>query len=285
MTTLFNYTTLSTRLEKTTRTLFVTLNRPDWKNAFRLEMLFELESLLSWCMGKVEINSIHIDSSTPFFSTGVELENLPNLTAEHLDKINTKLKKITYSMMSLPQTVIVDLGQGCETLASEFALGADIRMCSQRAKISFNHAHYGLVPAAGGMCMLGTLVSPSFARTWILSGLPVDERCLRESGLVTIVYDEHSRLLKRQELLEQICALAPVQRIQSKLALFESLREKFELGLESDRKIAKASMLSEDWRSKKPQEKDFSFMPAKSMSYSVKLSLIKSDEGHEQLEH
>ena len=72
MQTLFNYTTISTRLEKTTRTLFVTLNRPDWNNAFRLEMLFELESLLAWCTTRVEINSIFIDSSTPYFSTGLE---------------------------------------------------------------------------------------------------------------------------------------------------------------------------------------------------------------------
>jgi hypothetical protein len=35
---LFNYTTLSTRLEKTTRTLFVTLNRPEGANALDLTM-------------------------------------------------------------------------------------------------------------------------------------------------------------------------------------------------------------------------------------------------------
>ena len=79
MQTLFNYTTLSTRLEKTTRTLFVTLNRPDWNNAFRLEMLFEFESLLAWCTTRVEINSIFIDSSTATFSTGLELDSLASL--------------------------------------------------------------------------------------------------------------------------------------------------------------------------------------------------------------
>src|SRR6478752_4855059 len=102
---LFNYTTISTRLEKTTRTLFVTLNRPDWNNAFRLEMLFELESLFAWCTSRVEINSIFIDSSSAFFSQGLEYESLSSLNAGLLDKINLKLQKIIFAMMQLPQTV------------------------------------------------------------------------------------------------------------------------------------------------------------------------------------
>ncbi len=66
----------------------------------------------------------------------------------------------------------------------------------------------------------------------------------------------------------------------------ESLRSQFESGIVMDRKVAKASMVSEDWRTKKPEAKDFSFMPAKSMSYAVKLSLIKSDDSSNQnLEH
>lgn len=285
MQTLFNYTTISTRLEKTTRTLFVTLNRPDWNNAFRLEMLFELESLFAWCISKVEINSIFIDSSSPFFSTGLEYDTLSGTSAQQLDKINTKLQKIIFAMMQLPQTIVVDLGDGSETLASEFALGADIRIASQSAKIKFNHCHYGLVPSAGGMSMLSNLVSPSFARNWVLSGRAIDKKVLTESGLIAETYDKDSRSELVRDLLTELSKVAPVQRIQAKLGLFETLRSQFESGIVMDRKISKASMVSEDWRTRKPQEKDFSFMPAKSMSYAVKLSLIKSDETPRNLDH
>lgn len=279
---LFNYTTLSTRLEKSTRTLFVTLNRPDWKNAFRLEMLFELESLLAWCTTRVEINSIFIDSSTSTFSTGLELDNLATLSAQQLDKINTKLQKIIFAMMQLPQTVIMDLGEGSETLASEFALGADIRLASKDARICFNHGTYGLVPAAGGMSMLSTLVSPAYARAWVLTGKAVDTT---QSGFVSQTYDADSRAEVIQNTLTQITKIAPVQRIQSKLGLFETLRNQFEAGIVMDRKIAKASMVSEDWRTKKPEAQEFTFMPAKSLSYAVKLSLIKTEEAPATLEH
>jgi enoyl-CoA hydratase/carnithine racemase len=284
-TTLFNYTTLSTRLEKSTRTLFVTLNRPDWNNSFRLEMLFELESLFAWCTGRVEVNTILIDSSSAVFSTGLELNSLSALTATQLIKINTKLQKIIFAMMQLPQTVIVDLGDGSETIASEFALGADIRIASQNAKISFNHCRYGLVPAAGGMSMLSTLIPPALARSWVLSGAPIHHNVMVQSGFISETYDASNRQDIRFALLQRIFKLAPVQRIQAKLGLFESLRSQFENGIVMDKKIAKASMVSEDWRAKKPQEDNLEFLPAKSMAYAVKLSLIKSDETPSPIEH
>jgi enoyl-CoA hydratase/carnithine racemase len=282
---LFNYTTISTRLEKTTRTLFVTLNRPDWNNAFRLEMLFELESLLAWCTSKVEINCIFIDSSTSLFSTGAEYETLFATSAGQLEKINSKLQKIIFAMMQLPQTIIIDLGEGSETLASEFALGADIRIASENAKIKFNHCHYGLVPAAGGMSMLSTLISPSFARNWVLSGSAIEKNVLKESGFLSFTYNSSTRSQVVEEILNEIAQVAPVQRIQAKLGLFESIRNQLENGIVMDKKISRASMVSEDWRNTRPKQKDFAFMPAKSMSYAVKLSLIKTEDTPKNLEH
>lgn len=278
-TTLFNYTTLSTRLEKSTRTLFVTLNRPDWNNAFRLEMLFELESLFAWCTSRVEINSIFIDSSSAEFSPGLELETLSSLSSSQLDKINTKLQKIIFAMMQLPQTMVMDLGDGSQTLASEFSLGADIRIAAENSRIAFNHCQYGLVPAAGGMSMLSALVSPALARSWVLSGSALSLEAMKSSGFIKSTYTPSNRNDVVSEVLTNIAKLAPVQRIQAKLGLFESLRGQFENGLVMDRKIAKASMVSEDWRSKRPEARDPEFMPAKSMSYSVKLSLIKNEDG------
>lgn len=285
MQTLFNYTTLSTRLEKSTRTLFVTLNRPDWNNAFRLEMLFELESLLAWCTSRVEINTIFFDSSSQIFSSGLELNSLSGMSAGNLDKVNTKLQKIIFSLMQLPQTVVMDLGAGSETLGSEFALGADIRIAAKGTKISFNHCQYGLVPAAGGVSMLSALVPPSFARSWVLTGNVINEEALTQSGFIKTTYEATTRTDTIRDILADIAKSAPVQRIQAKLGLFEALRQQFENGIVMDRKIAKASMVSEDWRTRRPEAKDFDFMPAKSMSYAVKLSLVKSEDNPKNLEH
>jgi len=125
--------------------------------------------------------------------------------------------------------------------------------------------------------MLSTLVSPVFARSWVLTGEDIDLETLKSSGLIQTTYSSENKQETISNLLVRIAEQAPVQRIQAKLGLFEALRNQFENGIVMDRKIAKASMVSEDWKTRKEQSSEVSFMPAKSLSYSVKLSLIKSE--------
>jgi enoyl-CoA hydratase len=283
---LFNYTTLSTRLEKSTRSLYITLNRPDRGNALHQEMLFELESLLAWCTSRVEINSIFIDSCTSDFSPGVEAAALPHMNAQQIEKLSTRLHKIIFSMMQMPQTVLIDLGDGAANWAMELALGADIRICSVNAELKFDHARLGLVPAAGGMSFLSHLVPASFARPWLATGLPIPNEQREASGLIHRTYDSTERSDVVHALLAAVAAQAPVQRIQTKLGLFEAHRQQIETALVADLKIAKASRVSEDWKTRTVEQAETeTFMPAKSMSYTVKLSLIKSQPAPTETEH
>ena len=80
MANLFNYSTLNVSLEKETRTLKILLDRPECEHAINAEMLFELESILAWSAGRIEINSILISSTE---STG-------NLLSSGLDKNYSK---------------------------------------------------------------------------------------------------------------------------------------------------------------------------------------------------
>ncbi len=283
---LFNYTTLSTRLEKSTRSLYITLNRPDRGNALHQEMLFELESLLAWCTSRVEINSIFIDSCTNYFSPGVEAAALPHMNAQQIEKLSTRLHKIIFSMMQMPQTVLIDLGDGAANWAMELALGADIRICSVNAELKFDHARLGLVPAAGGMSFLSHLVPASFARPWLATGLAIPNEQREASGLIHRTYDSTERTDVVHTLLAAVAAQAPVQRIQTKLGLFEAHRQQIEAALVADLKIAKASRISEDWKTRTVEQAETeTFMPAKSLSYSVKLSLIKSQPAPTETEH
>jgi len=275
---LFNYTTLSTKLEKSTRSLHITLNRPDRNNALHQEMLFELESLLAWCTARVEINSIYIDSCTSYFSPGLEAEALPGMSAQQLEKLSARLHKIIFALMQMPQTVIVDLGDGAANWAMELALGADIRIASVNAELKFDHTRFGLVPAAGGMSFLSHLVPAGFARAWLATGSNISMEQREASGLIHRSYDSTERSHLVHHLLKSVAEQAPVQRIQTKLGLFEAQRPAIEAALTQDLKIAKASRVAEDWKvPRDPQISDENFMPAKSFSYAVKLSLIKTE--------
>ncbi len=272
MFTLFNYSTLLTRLDKGTRTLHVTLKQQH----ITQEMLFELESLLSWCTGRVEIASLLLDSAAGPFSQGLDTTQLPHQSGAQLEKTQHRLQKIVYALMQLPQTVVVDYGTGARNWALELGLGADVRVCARDADLRFDHARYGLVPACGGMGFLAVIFGAGHARAWTATGTSIPQPQLEASGLIHTTYATEDRATRIGEVLEAIHQQAPVQRVQTKLGVFEAHRETLEKAWIADRKIAKAALVSEDWKTVTPVSKaPAPFMPAKSLSYSVKLSLVK----------
>ena len=273
MNALFNYSTINVSLHKGTRTLTITF-KPEAQHV-NLETLFELESILAWASNRVEIRSILINSASEFFSEGIDKNRLISMSAEKLQKMSEKLQKIVHAMYHLPQTIVMDLGAGCFDIASELALGADIRVSSDKTLVAFNHNRVGLTPSSGGIGFLCTIVGQAMARNWTLTGNEISSDQLKNSGFIMEQYgDEEAREELVSNLLQSIYLSAPVQRMQTKLGLFEHARLELERATKYERSVGKAAMTSEDWKEEKPQD----FMPGKHMSHSVKLSIVKDAE-------
>ncbi len=277
MNSLFNYETLNVRLESSTRTLVITLNDRESFNDFSMKMLFEMESALSWVTSKVEVHSVLINSSTEFFSKGLSSNLAKSMNRESLEKFFTKLRKINHALFHLPQTVVVDLGDGSEGVASELAIGADIRVCSIHAQINFNQTNKGLIPCSGGLGFLSTIITPAMAKNWILTSKNISKKQLSQSGFIHEMYDSTNNHECVQKILQAIREQAPIQRIQAKLGLLEGIRARLEHACTYERQIAKASLISEDWKSYN-SEKD-EFMQAKGMGQVVKLTLVPNRDG------
>ena len=276
MKSLFNYQTLHVTLEKETRTLRVELDRSDKENAINLEMLFELESLFAWASNKVEIRSILLTSTSDIFSVGFDKEHLEKLNENQIVKINDKLQKIVHAMMHLPQTVIVDLKKGASNLGCELSIGADIRIADHTVALDFNHPSLGLTAGGGGMGLLTSMIGQMNARNWLLSAKTIGAKNLSQSGFVMDTYKtDEERSFIIEELLENVFNQAPVARIQTKLGILSPFLEQFDNANKLDKKISKATLVTGDWK----QQEDEA-MKAKSMSYSVKLSLVKGEENN-----
>ncbi|MBJ00647.1 MAG: hypothetical protein CME67_05395 [Halobacteriovoraceae bacterium] len=268
---LFSYSTLKVALSRPTRTLNISFKENC--QFITLETLFELESILAWASAKVEIKSIFISSSNDFFSEGIDKEKLPQMSASKLEKMSKKLQTIVHAMYHLPQTIIMDLGHGCFDLASELALGADIRISNETTSIAFNHNRVGLTPSSGGIGFLSVIVGQAMARNWTLTGKEISSSQLLMSGFISEQYSSENRDECVLDILQSVAHCAPVQRIQTKLGLLEHARLEFERATKYERRVSEAAMISEDWK-----EEDNSFMEGKSMSHTVKLSIVKDSE-------
>lgn len=268
---IFNYQTFNVSLDKATRTLYIKLKSENDDNSIKMETLFEFETLLSWLTTRVEIHSVMIQSNTDKFSVGYNQKILPKLTTEKLSKFTKKLQKINQAIMLLPQTVIIDLQHGASNIACELATACDIRIAHRQCEINFDHTKLGIVPCSGGIAQLSKVIGQANARNWLLSALPVRANKLETSGYALSLYSTEMRGEVIQELLKSIHAQAPVQRIQTKLGVVENIREDINNMTEFENQIAKASMITEDWK----EENQGDNMPAKNMGQAVKLTLVE----------
>lgn len=264
----FNYNTFNADLEKETKTLRIQIHK-EFSQEIRMEFLFELESILAWCTSKVEIASILIYSKSDFISLGFTKKQLTSMSQTKLEKISKNVQLISYSLIHLPQTVIVDFGKGAFNIGFELFLGADLKIAHKGCKLAINHSKLGLIPCSGGMGILNAQVGQAFARNWLLSSQIIDKQQLTASGFIFRFYENNQQL--HLELLNTIAEQAPFQRIQSKLGLYEGIKHDIESAMLYEKQVAKAARISQDW-------KDEQAMPAKSVKESVKLSLIKNPD-------
>jgi enoyl-CoA hydratase/carnithine racemase len=268
---LFNYNTLNVSLDSETRSMHLQLNRPEQNNALNTEMIFELESILAWLTGHVEINSVYLSGAGETFSTGFDLTEFKLLSEDKVRRNFTKLQKLIYSMYFLPQTFICSLHGEVTGAGIELALGADIRLVREDARIRFDHLQKGLVPTCGGIGFLSLHIPQAYARNWVMSGSQITALELKNSGFALESYEKSEDL--PEQMLTEIAKQAPVARIQAKRSFLESIQVGLDKALDFERTIGFAAFNTRDWEAAVNAEAsgtEAEFTPAREFGQKVK---------------
>lgn len=271
MNSLFNYSRLDVSLSRKTSSLHVTLNHKE-KNPIDLELLFELESLLSWATNKTEIVSIFIDSAYDELSHGFEAEEIKKLSLKQIEKIRYKLARLNFAMMNLPQIIVIDLGKGSYNLGSELTIGADLRIAHTESFLCFDHAKHGLIASSGAISILPEVLNRNEAKSWVLTTNKIEIKKLIETGYVWQTYDKLTRNDVIFKVLSSLTTQAPIQRIQTKFGYLRSCFETIEKNMQIEKEVAKAAMLATDWKQEKAD-----FTSPKSVSKVIHLTKVATE--------
>lgn len=260
---IFNYSTFSTQLEKKTRTLFVDFY--DQKNHGCIETLFELESLLNWASERVEIHSILISTSAPSFDLGFTQDKIQTLKADYIQKVFTKIHKLSMDLLNLPQTIIFDLGKNPTSLAFQLSLGADTRLFSKNTTYNFSPLSLGLSVAPGSMALSQSIFGNHIAKNLFMKA-EVSATNLEAWG----VGETYETALRENQINEQLIAIneqAPIPRIQMKLVANKNITTQIAEGLKFEKSAFKAAQIAEDWKSFDGISQQGQYTPAQHMSY------------------
>lgn len=199
---------------------FVTLNRPEKRNALTIEMVDELAAAVAAVDRLPEVRAVIVEGAGPVFSAGIDVMALAQSRAEvgeanpgrWLRRLADRLQYALHVIESTEVPVIGSLHGAVMGLGLELALAFDLRVAAEDTKFSMPEARLGLVADVGGTTRLCRTVGPSRAKDMLMTCRTVQAPEAHTWGLV-------DRLVMAAELRDAAAALAEEIAQQAPLAV------------------------------------------------------------------
>ncbi len=209
----------------------ITLNRPDRQNTISGPMLAALSEYLLTADRDQDVRAIVITGSGKFFCAGLDLRG--GGIASGLS--NQRSSPATLDLRNTPPTVlhnldtptIAALNGSAAGYGMDLALGCDIRIMADTAKLAAAFTKRGVLPESGGTWILPRLIGWSKASELIFTGRTLSAAECLDYGLISHVYNSNELQDAATRLGREIAANAPLAVQGSKRMMRMGMNETF----------------------------------------------------------
>ena len=231
-------------VEVTEAVAFVTINRPEVRNAVSREVQDDLRAFLAGARTDDGIGVVVITGAgEKAFVAGADISQLAGYTLH--TGLASEMQKLYDEVEAFEKPTIAAvngyaLGGGCE-----LAMACDIRIASDNARFGLPETSLSVLPGAGGTQRLARLVGAGRAIEMILTGRMMAADEALAAGLVTSVVPPADLLSKATEGAGQILAKGPLAVRLAKLVLRTGMDADLGTGLVVER-LAQALLYTTD---------------------------------------
>jgi enoyl-CoA hydratase/carnithine racemase len=217
------------------RVATITLNRPERMNTISGPMLRQLTERLLEADSDRDVRVVVLTGTGRAFCAGLDLTEVTRPSTTPGGITSGASNATDLDLRNTPPTVLFNLGKPtiCALNGSaagygmDTALGCDIRIMAQGAKMAAAFTKRGIVPESGGTWFLPRLIGWSKAAELIFTGRTLTaDQCL-EMGLVSSVVPEAELAGAARALALEIAANAPLAVQASKKMMRMGLGEGF----------------------------------------------------------
>lgn len=218
-------------VERKTNLAYVTINRPDVRNALNRQTLDEITAAVIELENDDDVKCIvFTGAGDKSFAAGADINQLKERTM--LDALESGSMQEIYDTIEAckkPTIAMINgfaLGGGCE-----LAMSCDIRVASTNAKLGLPELNLAIIPAAGGTQRLARLVGKGKALEMILTGKIIEAEEAKMIGLVSEVVSPDELVTKTEEVAEKIISKGPLAVMLAKLAVHHGTETDIKTGL------------------------------------------------------
>ncbi len=189
---------------------YLTLNRPEVRNAFNQEMIDEIRDALAHIDGDEEIRVLIVTGAGKVFQAGADIAELSVMKPMDILRWNEGIVRINAALEKLRQPVIAAINGAAVGGGMELAISCMLRVIAESAKMSLPEVKLGIIPGTGGTQRLPRLIGKGRAAELLLTGEPIDAREAYRIGLVNKVVPDGEAVRGAEELAQKIMANAPI---------------------------------------------------------------------------
>jgi enoyl-CoA hydratase/carnithine racemase len=211
----------------------ITLNRPERMNTISRPMLSQLAQRLLQAEDDPEVRVVILTGTGRAFCAGLDLTEATRPNSEGIgagasQAVNLDLKSTPPTVLfNMDKPTICALNGSAAGYGMDTALGCDIRLMAQSAKLAAAFTKRGIVPESGGTWFLPRLLGWSKAAELIFTGRTLTAPECLEMGLISEVVPDAELAARARAIAAEIAANAPLAVQASKRMMRMGLNETF----------------------------------------------------------
>jgi enoyl-CoA hydratase/carnithine racemase len=208
----------------------ITLNAPERMNTISGPMLNELAQLLTQANEDSMVRVVILTGTGRAFCAGLDLRK-----ERDSNGLSAASSPTTLNLRNTPPTVLQAMDKpticavngGAAGYGMDTALGCDIRIMAESAKLAAAFVKRGVVPESGGTWLLPRMLGWARASELIFTGRTLSARECLEWGLANEVVPDGELMTRARALAREIAANAPLAVQASKRMMRMGLNETF----------------------------------------------------------
>jgi enoyl-CoA hydratase len=233
-------------VERQDRVAFITINRPEKRNALNIKTREEGAAALDELAEDDSVRVVIITGAgDKAFIAGADIGEFAGRTSVMQRSVMLGRSLFT-AIDNFPKPVIAMINGYCLGGGNELAMACDLRIASETASFGQPEINLGIIPGGGGTQRLTRLVGEGKAMELILTGEIIDARTAALLGLVNMVVPLEELRAKTLEIANRIADKSPIALRMAKEAVKLASRSNLDEGLRREIDLFALCFSSED---------------------------------------
>lgn len=227
--------------------VWVTLNRPEARNALSRQVNLELAALAAALGQDRDVRAVVLTGAgDKAFCAGADLKERKGVGAAESGPYIDAISGAIDAWARLPKPTLAVLNGHAFGGGMELALACDLRMAVDDAQMALTEVRLGIMPGAGGTQRLPRLIGVARAKELILLGRRIDARRALDLGLVMQVSPRERLRADAEAVVTELTGCAPRSVEMAKQAIDRGSEVGIDEGLRIERACYDVTLFTDD---------------------------------------